>query len=67
MTNPKYPHVHFSLSDSDGNSMVIIGGVRKALRRAGVASDIIESFSTEAMSGNYDHVLQTCMKWVSTS
>ena len=62
----KYPQVKFSLSGSDGNAFMIIGGVRKAMRRAGVSDEEIEAFSKEASSGNYDHVLQTVMKTVET-
>ena len=62
----KYPHVKFSLSESDGNAFMIIGGVRKAMRRAGVPNEEIEAFSKEASSGDYDHVLQTVMKTVET-
>ena len=63
-TRPKYPHVEVQLSDRDGNAFSIIGRVRLALRRAGVDADEVEAFSQEAMSGDYDHVIQTCMKWV---
>jgi hypothetical protein len=33
---PKYPAVHVQLTGQDGNAMMIIGSVRKELRRAGV-------------------------------
>ena len=45
---------------------MILGRVRKALRRAGVSNDEIETFSKEAASGDYDHLLQTVMKTVET-
>lgn len=63
----KYPDVSVALSGEDGNAFVIIGRVRRALRRAGVDDDEITAFSEEASSGNYDNVLQTVMRWVSTS
>ena len=62
----KYPQVKFSLSKSDGNAFMIIGGVRNAMRRAGIPREEIEAFSKEAMSGDYDHLLQTVMKTVET-
>lgn len=65
--SPKYPHVHVQLTDEDGNAFFIIGRVRRALRQAGVDEAEIEAFSAEAMAGNYDHVLQTVMRWVSAS
>lgn len=62
---PKYPDVEVSLVGENGNTFVIVGKVRKALRRHGVPSSEIEEFSQEALSGDYDKVLQTCMGWVS--
>ena len=62
----KYPQVKFYLSESDGNAFMIIGGVRKAMRRAGIPSEEIEAFSKEARSGDYAYVLQTVMKTVET-
>jgi hypothetical protein len=63
----KYPEIEVQLSGEDGNAMMIIGSVRRSLRRAGVSNDEIEAFSNEALSGDYDNVLQTCMRWVSVS
>ena len=60
----KYPEIVVQLSGEDGNAFSIIGRVSKALRRAGVASTEVDKFTTDAMSGDYDHVLQTAMKWV---
>jgi len=62
----KYPQVKFNLSENDGNAFMIIVGVRKAMRRAGVSQEEIEAFTKEAGSGDYDHVLQTVMKTVET-
>ena len=64
---PKYPDIKVRLSGEDGNAFFIIGRVRKALKRAGVESAECDQFSNEAMSGDYDNVLQTCMKWVSVA
>ena len=60
----KYPDVEVQLSGEDGNAFAILGRVRSALRRAGVDKTEIEAFTTEATSGDYNHVLQTCMSWV---
>jgi hypothetical protein len=62
----KYPEVEVQLSGEDGNAFFIIGRVRAALRRAGISKDEIDTFSQEAMWGDYDNVLQTAMKWVTT-
>jgi hypothetical protein len=61
---PKYPDVEVQLSGEDGNALAIAGRVSKGLRRAGVSGHEIEKFIDEALSGDYDHVIQTCMRWV---
>ena len=63
----KYPNVKVQLSEEDGNAFSIIGRVRRALLKGGVAPDQIEEYCKEAMSGDYDHLLQTTMKWVDVS
>ncbi len=60
----KYPEIEVTLVGRDGNAFAIIGAVTKALKRAGVPKEEVSAFSTEAMMGNYDHLLQTAMKWV---
>jgi len=55
--------VNVDLSNEDGNAFSIIGRVSKALRRAGATPEQINEFRDDATSGDYDHVLQTCMKW----
>lgn len=61
---PHYPEIRVQLSGEDGNAYFIIGRVRRALREAGISQSEIEAFTSEASSGNYDNVLQTCMRWV---
>ena len=61
---PKYPNVTVRLVGEDGNAFFIIGRVGAALRRAGVPNEEIEAFRREAMSGDYDNVLATCLRWV---
>lgn len=63
MNEPKHPEITVRLVGEDGNAFAIIGRCRRAMRRAGLDSDEIEAFSAEATSGNYDHLLQTCMVW----
>ena len=67
MSAPKYPDIDVQLSDADGNSMSIVARVSKALRRNGVSAEEIDAFRKEALSGDYDNVLQTAMRWVETS
>lgn len=66
ITNPKYPHVNIRLIGEDGNAFSIIGRTRRALRLANVPEAEVNEFTNEATSGNYDHLLQTVMKWVQT-
>jgi hypothetical protein len=51
------------LSGTNGNAFALIGTVARALRRAGNTREVVAAFRTEAMSGDYDHVLQTCMAY----
>lgn len=63
----KYPNVKVRLTGTDGNAFMIIGNVQRALRQAKVPHEELELFREEAMSGDYDNVLQTCMRWVDVS
>ena len=59
----KYP-IEVKLVGEDGNAFVIIGKVVSALRRFGVAKEEIEQYQKEAMSGDYNDLLQVTMKYV---
>lgn len=63
----KYPEIEVQLSGGSDNAGAIMGAVTKALRRAGVSSEEQDEFRVEAMSGDYDNVIQTAMKWVDVS
>ena len=60
----KYPKVKVKLVGQDGNAHAIIGRVQKAMRNAKVPPAEIAAFRVEATSGDYNKLLQTCMKWV---
>lgn len=62
MNEPLYP-VTVKLIGADGNAFAIISKVSKALRDAGY-KNVAEEFMVEAMDGDYNHVLQTVMKYV---
>jgi hypothetical protein len=51
----------------DRNAMAILGKARNAMKRAGFVKSYIDCFCKEAMSGDYDHLLQTvityCDEW----
>ncbi len=68
MTNTiRYPDIEVKLIGEDGNAYVILGTVRRAMRRGGVPDAEVDEFTKEATSGDYDHLLATCMRWVEVS
>ncbi len=65
--NVKYPNVTVQLTGTDGNAFAVLGKVKQALRRAKVSQEEQAAFLKEAMSGDYNDLLATCMKWVDVS
>jgi hypothetical protein len=63
-TDVKYPQVQVRLVGTDGNAFLLVGKVRHAMRRAGIPQEEISAVVEEAMSGDYDHLLQTLMDTV---
>ena len=61
---PRYPDIQVQLTGQDGNAFAILGRTTAALRAAGVPSEEIDAYFAEATSGDYDHLLQTTMRWV---
>ncbi len=59
--------VPLELIGTDGNAFAILGKARAALRRAGIDRAQIAAFVDEASSGDYDHLLATCMEWFEVS
>lgn len=51
------------LIGEDGNAFNILGLARKAATKAGWLSEEIDEFFQEAKAGDYNHLLQTCMKY----
>ena len=51
------------LIGADGNAFAIIGKAISVARKAGWSQQEIEKFRIEAMKGDYDHLLQTCMDY----
>ena len=60
----KYPHIKVKLVGENGNAFAVLGQVKKALKQAGVSADDVQAFLNEAMSGDYDHLLQVVMQTV---
>jgi hypothetical protein len=63
MPTVKHPEVTVRLSRCDGNAFAIIAACSKAARRASVEDEEIKAFQAEAMAGDYDNLLRTCMKY----
>ncbi len=51
------------LTGIDGNVFVILGACKKAAKKAGKDDAWWKKFHDEATTGDYDHVLQTIMKY----
>ena len=64
-TTPMYPAVHVQLTGDDGNAFAILGRVRASLIAAGVDRQEVARYVTEATAGDYDHLLQVSLAWVS--
>jgi hypothetical protein len=62
MSNPKYPDIVVRLVGEDVNAFFILGKCSRAMKRNGIF-DKYEEFKTEAISGDYDHLLRTVMAW----
>ncbi|MDE2020229.1 MAG: hypothetical protein KGJ13_07840 [Patescibacteria group bacterium] len=62
-TAPKYPHVRVQLVGGDGNAFYILGRCQQAAKRGNVPAEEIGAFMDEARSGDYNHLLATCMRW----
>ncbi len=50
------------LIGEDGNVFFILGKAVREARRAGWSEEKIGKFKEDAMSGDYNHVLQLCME-----
>lgn len=60
----KYPEVSVELVGQDGNAFNVLAIVNRGLKSHGVCKEERDQFMAEAMSGDYDHLLRTCMAWV---
>jgi hypothetical protein len=59
-------NIKVKLVGTDGNAFAILGKVKGALNKGGYP-DLAQEFLKEAMSGDYDHLLQTAMDYVEVS
>lgn len=56
--------ITLELEGLDGNAFAILGAFRTQARREGWTKEEIENFTKEAMAGDYDHLLQTVIKYI---
>jgi len=56
--------IKVKLVGTDGNAFALIGKVKQALKKAGVPKEELDKFQAEAMAGDYNHLLATCLEWV---
>lgn len=60
----KYPQIKVKLVGKDSNSFSILANVLGEMKRHKLSAEERRTFFDEAMKGDYNHLLQTCMKWV---
>lgn len=53
----------FSLVGIDGNAFSILAYTSRALKLTGHI-DLVDKMYEEAKSGDYDHLLQVCMRYI---
>ena len=47
----------------DGNAFSIMGAVIKGLKAAGNGADIVDAYQADAMSGDYEYLLQVSVAY----
>lgn len=68
----RHPGITARIIGADSNAGTLMGITVEALRRGLRAADVpateiateINAFRTEALSGDYDHLIQTITRWV---
>ena len=63
MEEMNYVKPTVKLIGEDGNAFSVVGKVSRALRQAGY-KDLVDQYMDEAMSGDYNHLLQVTMEYV---
>lgn len=63
--NTKYPEIEVQLSGEDGNAFAILARCARAGRNAGLGEPELGKFREEATSADYDHLIQTALRWFS--
>lgn len=63
MSDVKYPDITVKIIGANGNAFCILGICTREMRRHKLSQSEIDSFMSEATSGNYDNLLCTVMNW----
>lgn len=63
MMQPRYPEISIKLVGEDGNAFAILGKCRAVMPAHGLSPEEIDAFFAEASSGDYNHLLQVCLRW----
>lgn len=63
MATPPFTDAVVNLSGEDGNAFAILGLVRRAISKSD-HPELAEAFMQEATAGDYNHLLCTCMRYV---
>ncbi|MCI5543888.1 MAG: hypothetical protein MR368_00210 [Azospirillum sp.] len=63
MAETKHPEITVQLFGQDGNAFNILGLCHQAMARHELPQSEIDQFMTEAMSGDYNHLIATVMSW----
>lgn len=58
-----YTDAVVELTGKNGNAFLILGLVRRGILRSN-HPELADEFMQEATSGDYDHLLQTCLRYV---
>lgn len=67
VTAPKYPNIEVQLTGESDHPISIVMRTKGELRRGHIDENSIAEYQKEALSGDYDHVIQTTMHWVTVS
>ena len=59
----KYPNIKVKLTGENGNAFFILGRINNIMKRNKLPKTEIDLFMQEAISGDYNNLLSTCMKW----
>lgn len=67
MTEIQFPEIKVTLSSLDQTANVIVGVVTAELRKAGVDSQTIDRYVQQTRMGDWDYLIKTTKRWVTTS